>query len=76
MKDGEIGQGEWSHSRWCKTHNQYHGPLYPCESYSKEALVEIRQASHEFKKNIVNDESFEGGIMRMFMGINKGDSIE
>jgi len=32
----------YSHCRWCDFHQQYHGILYPCKSYTKEILAVIK----------------------------------
>ena len=34
--------------RWCETHKQTHGYLYPCEFYDLETLDQIRQEDELF----------------------------
>ena len=50
--DGEIGTGNYSHTRWCSMCNQYHGILYNCEHYPKEIRAEIERDCNVHVKNI------------------------
>lgn len=49
---GEVGSGNWSHSRWCAIHRQYHGILFNCETYPAKLRSKIDQEYFEFMNNI------------------------
>jgi hypothetical protein len=47
---------KWPHARWCDGCEQYHGPLYPCESYSPELKAEIAAASERYRRDLMDPE--------------------
>ena len=48
LKHGESKNG----GRWCETHNQFHGDLYPCPEYPKEVLQHLEKASEQYISNL------------------------
>lgn len=45
---------DFDNRRFCKKHNQYHGPLYVCASYSDELKTDIKKQSQKWV-NQLND---------------------
>ncbi len=50
IKHGQLIES--GHARWCATHNQEHGVLYPCGSYDEETLREIEKHTVGYCKNL------------------------
>lgn len=48
--------GSYRGSRWCDEHQQFHGPLYSCETYPEEVLQEIADNSARFATNLLNEQ--------------------
>ena len=54
MKNGIVGTGDWSHARWCKVCNRYHGILYLCEKYPEKIKEKIKHQNDKHMENLRN----------------------
>ena len=83
---GEMGSGNWSHCRWCRACDHYHGALYICDGYDKTLRARLRAEGEEFDRCLLSPkwiaEQLSNGIpieaisiYRWFSGIEEsGDN--